>query len=104
MSTPDFFRSRLHQMIDSRHPLAVLATRLPWASIEAAVAPRPARQAQPAKRAGGEELAVAFDGEHLGSEPDIVFECVGKPGVIDHCIGLVRRRGKVVVLGLCAPR
>jgi IS5 family transposase len=44
MSTPDFFRSRLDQMIDLRHPLAVLATRLPWASIEAAVAPQLARQ------------------------------------------------------------
>ncbi len=32
----DFFRSRLDQMIDLRHPLAVLATRLPWAEIEAA--------------------------------------------------------------------
>ena len=29
MSTPDFFRSRLDQMIDLRHPLAVLSTRLP---------------------------------------------------------------------------
>ena len=50
MSTPDFFRSRLDQMIDLRHPLAVLATRLPWASIEAAVAPKLAHQALPAKR------------------------------------------------------
>ncbi len=39
MSTPDFFRSRLDAMIDLRHPLAVLATRLPWASIEATLAP-----------------------------------------------------------------
>ena len=30
MSTPDFFRARLDQMIDLRHPLAVLATRMPW--------------------------------------------------------------------------
>ena len=37
MATDDFFRSRLDQMIDLRHPLAVLATRLPWAAIEAAV-------------------------------------------------------------------
>ena len=29
MSTPDFFRSRLDQMIDLQHPLAVLSTRLP---------------------------------------------------------------------------
>jgi len=40
----------------------------------------------------------------LGGAPDIVFECVGKPGLIDHCIGLVRPRGKVVVLGLCTVR
>lgn len=36
-----------------------------------------------------------------GGPPDIVFECVGKPGLIDYCVGLVRPRGKVVVLGLC---
>ncbi len=39
MSTPHFFRSRPDRMIDLRHPLAVLAKRLPWAAIEAAVAP-----------------------------------------------------------------
>jgi IS5 family transposase len=39
MSTPDFFRSRLDAMIDMRHPLAVLATRMPWAAIEATLAP-----------------------------------------------------------------
>ena len=39
MSTDDFFRARLDQMIDLRHPLAVLARRMPWAQIEAALAP-----------------------------------------------------------------
>ncbi len=34
----DFFRSRLDQMIDLRHPLAVLASRLPWQELEANVA------------------------------------------------------------------
>ena len=29
-STDDFFRSRLDHMIDLRHPLAVLANRMPW--------------------------------------------------------------------------
>jgi len=38
--TSDFFRPRLVEMIDLRHPLAVLASRLPWAQIEAALAPR----------------------------------------------------------------
>ena len=59
MSTPDFFRSRLDQMIDLKHPLAVLSKRLPWAAIEAAVAPKLARDARPAKQLRGEDLAGA---------------------------------------------
>ena len=39
-ATDDFFRARLDQMIDLRHPLAVLASRMPWQEIEAAVAHR----------------------------------------------------------------
>ncbi|OLK92147.1 transposase, partial [Xanthomonas oryzae pv. oryzae] len=35
----DFFRQPLAEMIDPRHPLAVLARRLPWAQIEAVFAP-----------------------------------------------------------------
>ena len=35
MATDDFFRARLEQMIDLRHPLAVLATRLPWSASQA---------------------------------------------------------------------
>lgn len=37
MSTPDFFRARLDQMIDLCHPLAVLATR----RLEEGESPRP---------------------------------------------------------------
>ena len=66
MSTPDFFRSRLDQMIDLRHPLAVLSKRLPWASLEAAVAPKLARDARPAKQLSGEDLAGSFEGEFAG--------------------------------------
>ena len=39
MPTEDFFRARLDSMIDMRHALAVLATRMPWTEIEAALAP-----------------------------------------------------------------
>ena len=63
MASPDFFRSRLDLMIDLRRPLAVLATRLPWAAIEAAVAPKLARQARPAKQASGVDLAGQYSGE-----------------------------------------
>ncbi len=37
--TADFFRARLDQMIDLRHPLAALAQRMPWGQIEAASEP-----------------------------------------------------------------
>ena len=53
MATDDLFRARLDAMINLKHPLAVLATRLPWAAIEVAVAPKLARQALPAKWLGG---------------------------------------------------
>jgi len=33
LATDDFFHSRLDQMIDLRHPLAVLAQRMPWQRI-----------------------------------------------------------------------
>jgi transposase, IS5 family len=39
VQTVDFFRARLDAMIDLRHPLAVLATRLPWSQLEAELAP-----------------------------------------------------------------
>lgn len=36
-ATDDFFRARLDHMIDLNHPLAVLASRMPWQQIEASV-------------------------------------------------------------------
>jgi len=66
MATDDFFRARLDAMIDLKHPLAVLSTRLPWAAIEAAVAPKLGRQTLPAKRIRGEDLLGAYDVEFGG--------------------------------------
>jgi len=66
MATDDFSCSRQDQTIDLKHPLAVLATRLPWAAIEAAMAPKLTHQAKPAKRVAGEDLAGAFAGEFGG--------------------------------------
>ena len=34
-ATEDFFRARLDPMIDLRHPLVVLASRMPWQRLEA---------------------------------------------------------------------
>ena len=47
MQTSDFFRGRIDAMINLNDPLAVLATRLPWDQIEAALAPMFTRQDRP---------------------------------------------------------
>ncbi len=37
----------------------------------------------------------------LGGPPEIVFECVGMPGLIQRCVEHVTPRGTVVIAGLC---
>ena len=54
--TVDFFRARLDAMIDLRHPLAVLATRLPWSQIEADLAPIWRRNVREGIAPDGEDL------------------------------------------------
>jgi (R,R)-butanediol dehydrogenase/meso-butanediol dehydrogenase/diacetyl reductase len=37
----------------------------------------------------------------LGGPPDVVFECVGRPGVLAEALEHVKPRGNIVILGLC---
>lgn len=37
----------------------------------------------------------------LGGKADIVFECVGRPGLIAQAVEQVRARGTILLLGLC---
>jgi (R,R)-butanediol dehydrogenase/meso-butanediol dehydrogenase/diacetyl reductase len=46
--------------------------------------------------AAGLTLADAF-----GGLPTVVFECVGSPGMLQHCVQHVRRRGRIIVAGAC---
>jgi (R,R)-butanediol dehydrogenase / meso-butanediol dehydrogenase / diacetyl reductase len=48
----------------------------------------------PVDPVGGAERA-------LGGKADIVFECVGVPGLIEQAVGQVRNRGTILLLGLC---
>ena len=64
MATDDFFRARLDQMIDLRHPLVVLAKRMPWAQIEAALAPALAHK----NRTGSPTEAVDLFGPNAAGE------------------------------------
>ena len=54
--TEDFFRNRLDQLIDLRHPLAVLANRMRWQEIEASLAHRFARQVSSGKKVKGMDM------------------------------------------------
>jgi (R,R)-butanediol dehydrogenase/meso-butanediol dehydrogenase/diacetyl reductase len=37
----------------------------------------------------------------VGGKADIVFECVGIPGLIEQAVKQVRNRGTILLLGLC---
>ena len=56
VQSTDFFRQPLAEMIHLRHPLAVLASRLPWAQIEAALAPHFARQVREGRAIAQDDL------------------------------------------------
>jgi (R,R)-butanediol dehydrogenase/meso-butanediol dehydrogenase/diacetyl reductase len=47
-----------------------------------------------------EDVKEAFV-RHAGAPPDVVFECVGVPGMIKRCISFVKFGGRVVVVGVC---
>ena len=72
--TADFFRNRLDQMIDLRHPLAVLSNRMQWQELEASLAHCFARQVRAGKRVEvvdlfGPVLSVAVAGVATAGRP-----------------------------------
>jgi 2-desacetyl-2-hydroxyethyl bacteriochlorophyllide A dehydrogenase len=46
------------------------------------------------------DLAEQFR-DASGGEPDMIFECVGVPGLMQQCIEVAPRHGKIVVVGVC---
>ncbi len=54
--TENFFSNRLDQLIDLRHPLAVLATRMPLQEIEVSLAHRFARQVRSGNKIEGMDM------------------------------------------------
>jgi (R,R)-butanediol dehydrogenase/meso-butanediol dehydrogenase/diacetyl reductase len=45
---------------------------------------------------------AASDAAFAGTKPDIVFECVGLPGLIAQAVDQVANRGTILLLGLCS--
>ncbi len=40
--------------------------------------------------------------DELGHDYDVVMDCVGRPGLLDICVGASATRGRVVIAGVCA--
>lgn len=68
----DFFRSRIDQMIDLRHPLSILASRMPWQEIEASLAHNFARKVKAGKKV--EDIGL------FGPEVKVVGGGISKAG------------------------
>jgi (R,R)-butanediol dehydrogenase / meso-butanediol dehydrogenase / diacetyl reductase len=54
-----------------------------------------------AVRMGANGFATEPEDPLIDGKADIVFECVGIPGLIAQAVGQVRRRGTILLLGLC---
>jgi (R,R)-butanediol dehydrogenase / meso-butanediol dehydrogenase / diacetyl reductase len=50
---------------------------------------------------GATGFAISPDDPLIDGKADIVFECVGIPGLIEQAVGQVRNRGTILLLGLC---
>jgi threonine dehydrogenase-like Zn-dependent dehydrogenase len=90
---------------------AVALTTIFWAKRlgagRVAAASRSERRAPLALEMGADafvqfgDAEVAEAAEALGGAPDIVFECVGVPGMVQKAIAHVRPYGQVLSLGFC---
>jgi (R,R)-butanediol dehydrogenase / meso-butanediol dehydrogenase / diacetyl reductase len=49
---------------------------------------------------GGAPLETAFAAA-AGGPPDLIFECVGVPGMLQRMVELAPPRGRIVVVGVC---
>ena len=73
--TADFFRARLDAMIDLRHPLAVLGSRLPWREVEAVLAPLLQKASREREVPDGSDLF----GPSLGTVVTVGVSPAGRP-------------------------
>ncbi len=55
---------------------------------------------QPDPAAGAAGLLEQFC-DAAGGAPDVVFECVGAPGLLQQCIEIAPQRGKIIPVGVC---
>ncbi len=91
--TADFFRARLDQMIDLKHPLAVLAKRMPWEQIEQALSPCFAHKNRSGKETAGTDLfgptfAIAGGGISNAGRPKLSIRLMASLLYLKHAYNL----------------
>jgi IS5 family transposase len=91
--TDDFFRTRLDQMIDLKHPLAVLGQHLPWRQIEAALAESFQRKETQGKQVAdadlfGESIALAGGGISPAGRPRLPIRLMAALLYLKHAFNL----------------
>lgn len=93
MATDDFFRARLDGMVDPRHSLVVLGTRLPWKQIESAITPLLAHKDRQGRRVEGTDLfgptlVVAGGGVSNAGRPRLPVRLMVALLYLKHCFNL----------------
>ena len=93
MVKADFFRARIDAMINLNDPLAVLATRLPWDQIDAALAPMFARRDRQGQTSVdfdlfGPSLAVAGAGRSNAGRPRLPIRLMTSLLYLKHSFNL----------------
>ena len=58
------------------------------------------RVIRPDPSGGAEQLLAQFI-DVAGGPPEVIFECVGAPGLLQQCIEMAPQRGKIVPVGVC---
>jgi IS5 family transposase len=91
--TDDFFRARLEQMIDLKHPLVVLANRMRWDQIEAALAPVFMRKDREGKVIEGGDLfgstlQIAGAGVSAAGRPRLLIRLMASLLYLKHAFNL----------------
>jgi len=91
--TDDFFRARLEQMIDLKHPLAVLAGRMPWDQMETALAPAFTRKDRASRAIAesdlfGTPVEIAGDGASPAGRPRLSIRLMASLLYLKHAYNL----------------
>ena len=91
--THDFFRGRLEQMIDLKHPLAVLTNRMPWDQIETGLAPKFMRKDRQGRMIDGDDLfgstlQIAGAGPSAAGRPRLSIRLMASLLYLKHAFNL----------------